>query len=351
MITYINKFLKIFFTNILIILIFICFFEICFGYWFDKDNFGPHMREHRMKNQRIEWSNNEEKKVYFYRRNYYGFRGKDIEPSEMQAVIFGGSVVDERYLPEEYTITEFLNKSLKENNINIQITNGGINGLSTVGLISGFENWLFKLKDFSPEYMLFYIGLNDTLLDNVTKGDEGNGHILNPDSKEVFFDTIKSKSILFDSIRIFKFKYLPRKGFLKYDGNISQEYQKKFNFITHKFAAENYKLDELEKKYFTEIKNYNSRVEKLNKLSKQLGSIPIFITSAAGDGHAELTYALNTFLIKNCEIKKLLCIDAAKKMNGKVEYWVDGAHSTKKGSEYIAKLIFQDFKRIIKQNN
>ena len=41
--------------------------------------------------------------------NYYGFRGEDIDPSLIQAVIIGGSSIDERYKPEDFTITGNLN--------------------------------------------------------------------------------------------------------------------------------------------------------------------------------------------------------------------------------------------------
>jgi len=322
-----------------------------FGYWFDEDNFGPFMREHRMKNQRIEWNNGEEKKIYFYRRNYYGFRGEDIEPSKIQAVIFGGSVIDERYKPDEYTITEFLNKKLKENNTNIKITNGAIEGKSTIGLIYSFEKWLFKMKGLSPQYLLFYIGLNDsqhTAEKNFYKEAGHDGHTLNPERIQVFFDTIKSRSYLYDSIRIFKFKYLPRKGFVKYDGKTTSEYKKKFNFISYKFAKNNYNLENLEKKYKIEIKNYIARVEKLIELSEKLNSTPIFITNIASFGHTEKLFALNNSLIKNCKIKKISCIDLAKKIDGKIEYWYDGAHTSKKGSEYISNLIYEDLKNLIK---
>ena len=175
---------KIFFINVFIILIFIFSTEMIFGYWFDEDNFGPFMREHRMKNQRIEWNDGEEKKIYFYRRNYHGFRGEDIEPAKIQAVIFGGSVIDERYKPDDYTITGFLNKKLKENKITLKITNGAVEARSTGGLIYAFENWLFKIKDFSPKYLLFYVGVNDTL--DLIKEAGHDGHTLNPEKKEIF---------------------------------------------------------------------------------------------------------------------------------------------------------------------
>ena len=48
--------------------------------------------------------------TYNYKRNYYGFRGDDIEPSNIEAIIMGGSEIDERYKPDEFTIAEYLNK-------------------------------------------------------------------------------------------------------------------------------------------------------------------------------------------------------------------------------------------------
>ena len=101
-------------VNFLIIFSFILIIEIFFGYWFDKDNLGPFMREHRMKNQRIEYTLNGVKEVYFYRRNYYGFRGKDMEPSEIKAIIMGGSNIEQRYEPERNTITGFLNSNIND---------------------------------------------------------------------------------------------------------------------------------------------------------------------------------------------------------------------------------------------
>ena len=48
---FLKKLPKILFVNFLILFFFIVLIELFFGYWFDKDNFGPYMREHRMKNQ------------------------------------------------------------------------------------------------------------------------------------------------------------------------------------------------------------------------------------------------------------------------------------------------------------
>ena len=49
--SFIKNLSKIVFTNFLIVIFFIILIELFFGYWFEKYNFGPYMREHRMKNQ------------------------------------------------------------------------------------------------------------------------------------------------------------------------------------------------------------------------------------------------------------------------------------------------------------
>lgn len=354
MIYFLKKFSKILFINILIVFSFLILIEIIFGYWFDKDNFGPYMREHRMKNQRIQYSDGKEKEIYYYRRNYYGFRGVDIKPSEIQALIMGGSVVDERYKPEKYTITGFLNKSLEENKISLTIVNGGIEGQSTAGQIYNFNYWLSKLENFSPKFIFFYIGINDSALaeNDTLMNIKQDGHLINLNKKEIFFDTVKSKSYLYDSARIFKFKYLPREGFVEYNSQVAKKYkEKKNNFIKYISAKKKYENAKHGMKYSSIIKNYLSRVDELAVLSKQLNAKPIFITNIASGGHSDALYALNSNLIKHCSDKNYSCIDLAKKIKGKYEYWNDGLHSTRKGSKIISDLIFSELKPIINSTN
>ena len=89
-------------------------------------------------------SDQNEKVEYLYIRNYHGFRGEDLDPKEIDALIMGGSVIDERYKPDQYTITGYLNELFKNNNYDIKLVNAGIEAQSTAGIILGFKNWLFK---------------------------------------------------------------------------------------------------------------------------------------------------------------------------------------------------------------
>ena len=352
MIIFLKKITKIFFINFIIVLIFLSIVELFFGYWFDENNFGPHLREHRMKNQRILWKDGIEEVEYFYRRNYYGFRGADIEPSEIEAVILGASNIEERYKPEEYTITEFLNKKLKKNNIDIKFINGGIEGQSTAGTISNFKNWLLKLENFKPKFLIFYVGINDTEInDNIILNNISDGHILKTSKKEVFFDNIKSRSIFLDSIRKFKFKYLPRKGFVKYDGKLSEDYLKNYDFIEYDYALKNYDLDKLKKKYEQKINNYLIRIDILEKYSREIDSIPIFVNNLNSSGHKEIIFTLNSSLINHCIKKNYNCIDLASKLDPEIDLWFDGAHTTKKGSRIIADIIYYDLEKIISKTN
>ena len=348
MINFFKKITKIFIVNFIIVLLFLSVVELSLGYWFDEYNFGPHMREHRMKNQRIIWKNDTEEIEYFYRRNYYGFRGADIDPSKIEGVILGGSVVDERYKPEEYTITEFLNKKLKKNNINFNFINGGIEAQSTAGMVSNFDNWLLKIENFTPKFIIFYVGINDTSLGiNVILKDINHPDVLNPNTKEIFFDNIKSRSIFLDSIRKYKFKYLPRKGFVKYDGKMSEDYLENYNFVKYEDAIKNYNLEILKKRYEQRIKNYLVRIDLLAKYSKKIKSTPIFITNIGSKGHQEMIFSLNNSLINHCIKKNYNCIDLARKLDPQIGLWIDGAHTTKRGSSVIADTIYPEIKKII----
>tara|TARA_Y100000590_G_scaffold307345_1_gene346964 strand:- start:1961 stop:3013 length:1053 start_codon:yes stop_codon:yes gene_type:complete len=348
--SFIKNLSKIVFTNFLIVIFFIILIELFFGYWFDKYNFGPYMREHRMKNQPTTFKYEGKIYTYNYKRNYYGFRGEDVDPSNINAVIMGGSDIDERYKPDEFTITEYLNKLLKENNYDLKILNAGIEAQSTVGIIYNFNHWFTKLENFSPKLILLYIGLSDTgIPENFDLSKSGReGHIKNPDKIEVFFDNIKSRSLLYDSLRIFKFKYLPRKNFVKYDGDIDPNREKDFSYIEYETALQSYDLNKIQKKYEIVIKNFLSRVDVLYEKSKKIKAKPIFITSVRSQGNTEINFIFNHSLILHCKNKNYNCINVAKKLKGKYNYWRDGTHTTREGSKVIANLIFEDLENFLK---
>ena len=152
--SFIKNLSKIVFTNFLIVIFFIILIELFFGYWFEKYNFGPYMREHRMKNQPTTFKYEGKIYTYNYKRNYYGFRGEDVEPSNIDAVIMGGSDIDERYKPDEFTITEYLNKLLKENYYDLKILNAGIEGQTTRGHLYNLLHWFPKIPNFKPKYYI-----------------------------------------------------------------------------------------------------------------------------------------------------------------------------------------------------
>ena len=47
-------------------------------------------------------------------RNFYGFRGDEVDPSDIKVIFEGGSTSNQRFTPEKFTIVGLLNNYLKE---------------------------------------------------------------------------------------------------------------------------------------------------------------------------------------------------------------------------------------------
>ena len=47
-------------------------------------------------------------------RNFYGFRGNEVDPSDIDIVFQGGSTGNQRFTPEQFTIVGYLNNLLLE---------------------------------------------------------------------------------------------------------------------------------------------------------------------------------------------------------------------------------------------
>ena len=347
---------KVFLVNIGIFLLCALTIEIIFGYWFSEHNFGPYMREHRLKKNPMTLIYQDVKYDYIYKRNYHGFRGEEIDPSLIQAVIIGGSTTDERYKPSEHTITGNLNTLLKSEGYDFKITNAGIEGQTTFGHIYNFKHWFPKLKDFSPKLYIFYIGVNDTGGSGNKKLEEnlgGDGHVKNPEIFEVFLDNFKSRSFFYDKLRILKQKYYLTSRTMKYDlkyyeGKDTSDYQ----YTDYKKALEIHDIKYLKSKYKKNVTQYLNRVEILNNYVISSGSTAIFINQVNNKGVDNENLFINNYsLIEYCKEKNLYCIDLAKKMIGKLDYWFDGVHTSILGSKVIAEIIIEDLIKIIKKEN
>ncbi len=337
------KVIKIISLNLFFFLITFLLIELIFGYWFDKDNLGPYMREHRMKKNPISLKFDNKNYDFIYKRNYHGFRGEEIDIENIKMVLIGGSTADERYKPFELTITGLINQKLKEDKSKLSLVNAGIEGQSTKGHIFNFENWFPKLKKFNPEYFIFYIGINDHLA-NPDKNQISDGHVANPSKIEFIKDNLKSRSLIYDLLRKVKHKYYindEKKVSYDFDKSIKNYTKDKFDFLAYDDAIKTHNLKNLKKKHKKLIKNYLNNVDKLVDYSKEYNAKPIFINQLTYEGsRPKKLFILNYTLIEHCKKKKYFCIDLAKELNGKKEFWWDGVHTTPAGSKQIVEIIY-----------
>ena len=348
------KIFKVFLFNIIIFISSIFFIELIFGYWFDKNNLGPYMREHRMKKNLYSITYAGKEHNFLYKRNYYGFRGEEIDLEKINTVMIGGSTLDERYKPYNNTIVGNLNKKLIEKNIKLKIINAGIEGQSTFGHIFNFQYWFPKLENFRPKYFIFYIGINDRYINEKNlKKIPLDGHIENPSRIESIADNIKSRSIFYDLIRKLKHKYYTKSKRIVYDFDQSskdQHNKKKFKFLNYQDAIKIYNIKELKNKNKKLLNYYLNNIDKLVFLSKEFDAKPIFINQMTDVGYYDdVLFILNYSLIEHCQKKEYSCIDLGKKLKGKQEFWWDGIHTTIKGSEEISDLIFPELLKFLKQ--
>ena len=163
---------KILSYNLLFFLALLIFIELIFGYWFDEDNFGVHMRKHRNRYELYETKYNNKEYKFIYKRNFYGFRGEEIKDlSKIKYVFLGGSTGNERFLPENLTIVGKLNQKFINNKKKIKIINASVDGKTLNGHINDFKYWFPKLNNFKPKYFIIYSGINDSVFDQPKKYD------------------------------------------------------------------------------------------------------------------------------------------------------------------------------------
>ena len=337
-----KKILKIISINLIILALLIIIFEVLFGYYFRENNFGYMMRSERQKDQKYEVIHNGKKYIYNYKRNFHGFRGREIDPSDIKIIFQGGSTGNQRFTPEELTIVGLLNSKLQKLNKNLEIINASTDGKTTRGYVNDFIHWFSKLENFNPDYIIFYVGINDSNISQDIKFD-------NPwreDFRSKLSDYLKNNSKIVELFKKVQFKY--------FNSEIRKEYgaTKKINNLYDNYHYISY--PEASKLYVNAKNNelidiFNKRLELLNNQIIKFNFLPIFVTQINFNGlNDSKLFSINETLKNFCE-KNNYPIIKLDEIISDLEFnsFYDTMHTTPKGNKIIAEAIYPRLVEII----
>ncbi len=340
---------KTFFYNFIIfIFLFLCI-ELFFGYWLEKNNFGFFIRNERLIEKNFEVILNEKKYLVTYKRNYYGFRGEEVDPSKIKVIFEGGSTGNQKFLPENYTIVGQLNSFLSNDKINTKIYNASTDGKTIKGYINDFKSWFEKISDLKATYYIFYLGINDS---NIFKPIWGYNSKFDIGTRSGIFektsDYIRNNSITYELIIKIYNKYFSKYFIQNNPNHVYQDLYTNYNYIDYNKAKIIYNELELSKDEKYLLKYYKSQLGKLNSIINQYKIIPIFITQIQYNGIG----TKSLFLI-NEETKKfaksnnyyLIKLDEIIKNIEKNDFY-DPFHNQISASKKIADAIYPEIKKI-----
>ena len=338
-----QKNLKVILYNLIFFLIFILILEFIFGYWFKKNNFGIHMRNERSKNWKTTSSFNNKEYSFFYKRNFYGFRGDEFNPEDVKIIFNGGSTSNQRYTPEKLTLVGQLNKKLTKDKINFKIYNAATNGKSLRGIIYDFKFWFSKIEKLNPKVLILYLGINErTLAEDL--GQKNYDIRIKNNKIDQIKDFIKNNSFAYEKFIKIKNYYFPKNtsGYFFDTENLYKDY----NYIDYNKAKNNnYKISEETKKLLEQIEK---RFSTLKDIFYEQKITPIFITQVEFNGlEDETLFFVNESIKLLAEKNNYHIIKLDELVLMEADDFYDKVHTTPEGSKRIAETIYPYLKKIL----
>lgn len=202
-----------------------------------------------------------------YERNKYGLRDDCASTKEIEILTIGGSTTDQIYVPFEHTFQKVLQERMRSINSGFGcVTNAGIDGHSTWGHIFSFEKWFPLIPNLSPNYILLYIGINDTDFKRA-EGPKLGYDVLNRSSYKDFLKKFEIVQLLIPIYRYFK-PSSDKIGFARHGKKM--------------FRIDEYNINKLnnQTKHLSKInaEAFGDRLKLILNKIKELGATPICVT-------------------------------------------------------------------------
>ena len=335
--------MRVIFYNLAILFVLISVGEITLGYWLTDDNFGIHMRKERNKNWKTETIFNNVKYSFYYKRNFYGFRGDEFDPREVKIIFEGGSTSNQRLTPEKLTIVGLLNEKFKSDKTSIKIYNAATDGKSLRGIIYDFKYWFTKIKNFNPEYAILYLGINERTLAGHL--DEKMFDVSIQEKKiDRIKDFVKNNSFIYSKYKIIYNKYFPKEisGYFPENKKLYSE----FNYLNYEKAKVlDRKFSNEDEKIIIQLENRLSLLKKMLDIRKIK---PIIITQIEFDGlKNQRLFLVNEKLKEFSSNNNIPIIKLDEMIEMEINDFYDRVHTTPRGSKKIAEKIYPHLKKIL----
>jgi hypothetical protein len=287
-----------------------------------------------------------------YSRNEFGLRDDCIDPSHIKILTVGGSTTDQRYVIFKKTFQGVLQIRLKNQLGNFGcVSNAGVDGHSTWGHVFSFKYWFPLIPNLSPDYVILYIGLNDTNI-TVTSAPNSGFDFNNSASFKGWFKSLR----LAQNLRPI-YDLITRKGDISnapYNGH----YPKKYASTDYMISELNPLTIQLTNK---KVAIFEPRLKEIIKYIENMGAKPICVSQPH-----RLTMTVNGLKMGvintiNEEFSGLDIDFALKSLNNVMssicaenylnlydadfqdKHFYDGIHTTEEGSIYIGNLLAEYF--------
>lgn len=253
--------LKILAVNTALIFAGIFILELTLGEWFNTGRLNR-LNIHKNREFRYDVSTlyDDPQPIITYSRDPYGLRGSHQTPDDIDMLTVGGSTTEQRLIRDGATWQDVLQEQFQQTGSGVIIANAGVDGQSTYGHIKNFKWWFGDIPGLAPDYILFYIGVNDF---HKEAGDEYD--ILLEDFN--LGQSIKDNSALWHLIRTLRGAYFARVKKLVHDSIDFNELQWTRQPLQDSYGFMRPRLDA-----------YATRLRILADLTHEFRAEPIFVS-------------------------------------------------------------------------
>jgi len=340
------NFLKVIIINFFIFLSILIVSDLIFGNWFNN-SFKTRLSSERNINRVYKFNFENYQGASHYIRDNSGFRinEKETIPEKINIIFTGGSTTNQKFINYEDTLVGLLEKKFE----NISFVNAGIDGLSIVGHINSFEYWFDKINNLSPDYYIYFIGINDQYLftnESTNAKTRAVDNLVEPRLKGKIREYLEANSFIYNKIRLTKSALYLKFG-LSIGANIVNSkgvvYGKRENktFVTY---------ETIKKKNLANIHSEKKYLELLKKLTNKVNSRsaePIYITQTSGNGMNNNLLLISKVIMKHCRDENLYCINMPSELDLNYDDFYDDAHLNPTGSKKVSEYLFKKLSSIL----